>query len=101
MRVVDRDRLSQSRSATLAALGRGAPGAQAYRVQSRDQQATARTMKDSAATLGIGTRLAQLGRMSEAHYGFVNTPLYRGSTVLFKTLDDLQHERARYSYGTA
>jgi cystathionine beta-lyase len=60
-----------------------------------------RTMKDSAGALGIGTRLAQLGRMSDTHYGFVNTPLYRGSTVLFKTLDDLQHERARYSYGTA
>jgi cystathionine beta-lyase len=60
-----------------------------------------RIMKDSAEALGIGTRLAQLGRMSDTHYGFVNTPLYRGSTVLFKTLDDLEHERARYSYGTA
>ena len=38
--------------------------------------------------------------MSEAHYGFVNTPIYRGSTVLFKTLDDLEHHRARYTYGT-
>lgn len=39
--------------------------------------------------------------MTEAHYGFVNTPIYRGSTVLFKTLDDLEHMRARYVYGTA
>lgn len=64
-------------------------------------QVAARKMKDPGETLGIGTRLAQLGRMSDAHYGFVNTPLYRGSTVLFKTLDDLEQERARYSYGTA
>ena len=58
-------------------------------------------MKDSRNQPGIGTRLSQLGRMSEAHYGFVNTPVYRGSTVLFKTLDDLEHNRARYAYGTA
>lgn len=51
--------------------------------------------------MGIGTRLAQLGRTGDAHYGFVNTPVYRGSTVLFKTLDDLEHQRARYTYGTA
>ncbi len=51
--------------------------------------------------MGIGTRLAQLGRTSDAHYGFVNTPVYRGSTVLFKTLDDLENRRARYTYGTA
>ena len=58
-------------------------------------------MKDIGHTPGIGTRLAQLGRTSEAHYGFVNTPIYRGSTVLFKSLDDLENNRARYTYGTA
>jgi cystathionine beta-lyase len=58
-------------------------------------------MKDNGNTLGVGTRLAQLGRTSEAHYGFVNTPVYRGSTVLFKSLDDLENNRARYTYGTA
>ena len=58
-------------------------------------------MKDTGKSLGIGTRLAQLGRTSDAHYGFINTPIYRGSTVLFKTLDDLQNQRARYTYGTA
>ena len=58
-------------------------------------------MKDTGHTPGIGTRLAQLGRTSEAHYGFVNTPIYRGSTVLFKSLDDLENNRARYTYGTA
>lgn len=58
-------------------------------------------MKDDGKPLGVGTRLAQLGRMSDAHHGFVNTPIYRGSTVLFKTLDDLERGRARYTYGTA
>ena len=58
-------------------------------------------MKDNGQIPGIGTRLAQLGRTSEAHYGFVNTPVYRGSTVLFKSLDDLENNRARYTYGTA
>ena len=58
-------------------------------------------MKDNGHIPGIGTRLAQLGRTSEAHYGFVNTPVYRGSTVLFKSLDDLENNRARYTYGTA
>ncbi len=51
--------------------------------------------------MGIGTRLSKLGRMSDEHFGFINTPTYRGSTVLFKTLDDLEHGRARYTYGTA
>ncbi len=51
--------------------------------------------------MGIGTRLSKLGRMSDEHFGFINTPTYRGSTVLFKTLDDLEQGRARYTYGTA
>lgn len=50
---------------------------------------------------GTGTRLARLGRMSRSHHGFVNTPVYRGSTVLFDSMDDLEHGRARYVYGTA
>ncbi len=58
-------------------------------------------MKDDGKPVGLGTRLAQLGRMSDAHHGFVNTPIYRGSTVLFKTLDDLERGRARYTYGTS
>ena len=33
-------------------------------------------------------------------HGFVNTPIYRGSTVLFPTTDDLLHRRGRYTYGT-
>lgn len=45
------------------------------------------------------TDLVRLGRAPGEHYGFVNTPIYRGSTVLFPTMDDLQQRRGRYEYG--
>lgn len=50
--------------------------------------------------LSIGTRLTQLGRDPSTQCGFVNGPIYRGSTVLFKTVADLEHSRARFVYGT-
>ena len=43
-----------------------------------------------SSTRAIGTQLAHLGRRSGEHHGFVNTPIHRGSTVLFKTLDALE-----------
>ncbi len=52
------------------------------------------------AHFGMETRLVQAGRNPHEHHGFVNTPIYRGSTVLYKTMDDLLHGRARYTYGT-
>ena len=50
--------------------------------------------KPSAETL-----LTHLGRQTGDHFGFVNTPVFRGSTVLFKTLDDLDNHDAPYRYG--
>jgi cysteine-S-conjugate beta-lyase len=50
---------------------------------------------------GERTRLVQAGRDPSAQHGFVNTPIYRGSTVLYPTADDLLHRRGRYVYGTA
>jgi cystathionine beta-lyase len=47
------------------------------------------------------TRLVHAGRDPSEQHGFVNTPIYRGSTVLFPTYDDLIHRRARFPYGTA
>lgn len=41
-------------------------------------------------TPGIGTRLAHTARDPRVQHGFVNTPIHRGSTVLFRTLDDLE-----------
>jgi len=39
------------------------------------------------------------GRDPFAHHGFVNTPVYRGSTVLFRTLDSFERRDQRYVYG--
>lgn len=49
---------------------------------------------------GERTRLVHAGRDPWDQHGFVNTPIYRGSTVLYPTVDDLNHRRGRYSYGT-
>jgi cystathionine beta-lyase len=45
------------------------------------------------------TALVLAGRSPFEHEGFVNTPLYRGSTILSETYDDLIHHRGRYAYG--
>ncbi|GLS43850.1 cystathionine beta-lyase [Methylobacterium brachythecii] len=47
------------------------------------------------------TRLVHAGRDPSAQQGFVNTPIYRGSTVLFPTYDDIKNRRGRYQYGTS
>jgi len=39
------------------------------------------------------------GRMSEAHFGVVNTPVYRASTILFPSLAALEANEAPYIYG--
>jgi cystathionine beta-lyase len=49
---------------------------------------------------GERTRLVHAGRNPQDQHGFVNTPIYRGSTVLYPTTDDLMHRRGRYVYGT-
>ena len=45
------------------------------------------------------TRLAHGGRATRDHYGFINTPVYRGSTVLFENSAALKSRDARYTYG--
>jgi cystathionine beta-lyase len=50
--------------------------------------------------LGERTRLVHAGRDPAEQHGFLNTPIYRGSTVLFPSTDDLRHGRARFTYGT-
>src|SRR5215203_3507520 len=49
---------------------------------------------------GERTRLVHAGRDPGQQHGFVNAPIYRGSTVLYPTADDFMHRRARYTYGT-
>ncbi len=55
---------------------------------------------ETRGTLGSRTRLVHAGRDPSEQHGFVNTPIYRGSTVLADTIDDYQGGRNRYTYGT-
>jgi len=50
--------------------------------------------------LTLATRLTQLGRSTQNQRGFVNCPVYRGSTVVFNSVEDLEHSRAEFAYGT-
>src|SRR5262249_4661958 len=46
------------------------------------------------------TKLVHAGRRPSEQLGFINTPIYRGSTVLFPTLEDFYARNARFPYGT-
>jgi cystathionine beta-lyase len=48
---------------------------------------------------GVATKLAHGGRHPAEHHGFVNTPVYRGSTVLYPDAAALAAGNARYAYG--
>jgi cysteine-S-conjugate beta-lyase len=52
-------------------------------------------------TFAPATRLVHAGRDPGEQHGFVNTPIYRGSTVLYPTYDAIKHRRGRYNYGTS
>lgn len=56
--------------------------------------------KKSISRFSIDTQLTQLGRNTEEQAGFVNTPVYRGSTVVFPTVDALENRKVKYHYGT-
>lgn len=45
------------------------------------------------------TRVVHGGREPEGYHGFVNTPVYRGSTVLFPTLEQLRSRCQDFTYG--
>jgi cystathionine beta-lyase len=50
--------------------------------------------------LTAATRLVTAGRDPFAQHGFVNTPIYRGSTVLYRNTEDFLKRAARFTYGT-
>src|SRR5580704_6740134 len=52
-----------------------------------------------AAKLAIATRLTTGGRDPFAHHGYVNTPVYRASTLLYRSAQDYLDHRGRYQYG--
>ncbi|TAL80833.1 MAG: cystathionine beta-lyase [Beijerinckiaceae bacterium] len=60
-----------------------------------------KTTPEGRKTLGSRTKLVHAGRHPFEQYGFVNTPIYRGSTVLFPTYADLISRNARFTYGTS
>jgi cystathionine beta-lyase len=51
------------------------------------------------AALQPETILTHSGRDPLANRGYVNTPVYRGSTIVFRTLDDLESPEPRFDYG--
>lgn len=55
----------------------------------------------SATPFSVETLLTHEGRAPDEQFGFVNTPVYRGSTVLFKSLDDIEAQQQRFLYGRA
>lgn len=55
--------------------------------------------KSGAVKPSVETILTHAGRHPEQHFGYVNTPVYRGSTILFPTLDELESTRPRFDYG--
>lgn len=58
-------------------------------------------MNDFSSAASIETVLTHVGRDPDSQFGFVNTPVYRGSTVLFKTLADLEDQTQHFLYGRA
>ncbi len=57
-------------------------------------------MKAAKRKLKPATLVTQAGRAPFDHFGFVNPPIYRGSTVLFPTVAALEGLRQPYTYGT-
>ncbi|MGZ8367863.1 MAG: cystathionine beta-lyase, partial [Rhodoplanes sp.] len=56
--------------------------------------------RDAAlAKLDPRTRLAVAGRDPSDHHGYVNTPVYHASTLLYPTAEDFLARRSRYKYG--
>lgn len=53
----------------------------------------------SGTPASLATVLTHGGRASDDHLGFVNMPVFRGSTILFKSLDELEDYKAPYRYG--
>jgi cystathionine beta-lyase len=47
----------------------------------------------------VETRLVTAGRDTKAQRGFVNPPVFHGSTVLYPTAEDFHAHRAEFSYG--
>jgi len=69
-------------------------------ISRRTAKLMAHDSMDTSVPLKIHTKLVHAGRNPDEQFGFVNTPIYRGSTVLFKTVADLKSYSSRFRYGT-
>lgn len=58
------------------------------------------TPPSRSALRGLGTRLVHAGRDPSAQHGFINTPIVRGSTVLYPSVQAYAERDSRYKYGT-
>jgi cysteine-S-conjugate beta-lyase len=56
-------------------------------------------MRKGRSRQGADTRLAHAGRKPARFHGFVNTPIYRGSTVLFPDVACLEANAQEFTYG--
>jgi cystathionine beta-lyase len=55
--------------------------------------------KADAGGFDVETALTRLGRKPSDYHGFVNTPVFRGSTVLFPDAETLESRKVEYTYG--
>ena len=58
-----------------------------------------KALKNKQLSTSDATVIAHSGSHPEDHFGFVNPPIYRGSTVIFPTVDVMQSGDQRYQYG--
>ena len=55
--------------------------------------------KPASAELKADTKVTIGGRNPHAHHGYVNTPVYHASTLLYRTAEDFLGRKGQYSYG--
>lgn len=55
--------------------------------------------KPASAELKPETKVTTGGRKPHAHHGYVNTPVYHASTLLYRTAEDYLAENGQYRYG--
>jgi cystathionine beta-lyase len=54
--------------------------------------------KPAPAELKADTKVTSAGRNPHAHHGYVNTPVYHASTLLYRSAEDYLAQKTRYHY---
>jgi cystathionine beta-lyase len=55
--------------------------------------------KPAPAELKADTKVTSAGRNPHAHHGYVNTPVYHASTLLYRSAEDYLAQKSQYHYG--